>query len=103
MGCFICNGDHRDIDCPKRKALNAVQAKEDGEEPRMGAIRLLNALKGQGAAEAKPPSKELMYVDIQVNGKPTRALVDTGATHNFVSGEEARRLGLRLAKDSSMA
>lgn len=28
-------------------------------------------------------------------------MVDTGATHNFISGEEAKRLGLQLAKDTS--
>ncbi|KAL4199179.1 hypothetical protein AMTRI_Chr03g49890 [Amborella trichopoda] len=29
------------------------------------------------------------------------AMVDTGATHNFISGDEAKRLGLHLEKDSS--
>ena len=28
-------------------------------------------------------------------------LVNTGASHNFISGEEAARLGLRVEKDSS--
>ena len=42
-----------------------------------------------------------MYVDVSINGKPTRAMVDTGATHNFISDREAKRLGLKLVKDSS--
>ncbi|RVW98487.1 hypothetical protein CK203_026802 [Vitis vinifera] len=34
-----------------------------------------------------------------VNGKATKALVDTGATHNFVSEDEARRLELQASKE----
>uniref|UniRef100_A0A5K0XDL7 Aspartic peptidase DDI1-type domain-containing protein n=1 Tax=Nymphaea colorata TaxID=210225 RepID=A0A5K0XDL7_9MAGN len=37
-----------------------------------------------------------MYIEILVNGKPTMAMIDTDATHNFVSVVKARRLGLTL-------
>ena len=43
---------------------------------------------------------ELLYVDIHINWKPARAMVDTGATHNLISVEEVKRLGLQLVKDS---
>jgi predicted aspartyl protease len=33
-----------------------------------------------------------MYVDLIVNGKPIRAMVDTGASHNYVSEAEATNL-----------
>ncbi|RVW44493.1 Retrovirus-related Pol polyprotein from transposon 17.6 [Vitis vinifera] len=46
-----------------------------------------------------PQSKGLMYVEALVNGKATKALVDTGATHNFVSEDEARRLELQASKE----
>ena len=42
-----------------------------------------------------------MFVDIKLNGKPLRALVDTGATHNFVAGTKVERLGLSLEKETS--
>nr|CAD1837714.1 unnamed protein product [Ananas comosus var. bracteatus] len=103
--------------CPQRKSLNAVQTKEpesDEEEEAaetgsiwMGALRLLNALKGQVGEREKTPlpkeskHSELMYVDIKLNGKTTRAMVDTGATHNFITTGEAERLGLTLSKDGS--
>nr|CAD1838443.1 unnamed protein product [Ananas comosus var. bracteatus] len=102
--------------CPQRKSLNAVQTKEpesdEKEEAaetgsiRMGALRLLNALKGQVGEKKTPLPKEskhneLMYVDIKLNGKTTRAMVDTGATHNFIATGEAERLGLTLSKDGS--
>ncbi|KAK2979824.1 hypothetical protein RJ640_010715 [Escallonia rubra] len=52
-----------------------------------------------------PPKKKndvqgkcLMYVDIKVNGKAIKAMVDTGATHNYISSTEVERLGLTLEK-----
>ncbi|KAK3020048.1 hypothetical protein RJ639_003361 [Escallonia herrerae] len=44
------------------------------------------------------PGKGLMYVDIKVNGTAIRAMVDTGATHNYISSTEVERLGLTLEK-----
>ncbi|KAK2978565.1 hypothetical protein RJ640_006684 [Escallonia rubra] len=44
------------------------------------------------------PGKGLMYVDIKVNGKAIRAMVDTRATHNYISSTEVERLGLTLEK-----
>ncbi|KAK3012846.1 hypothetical protein RJ639_010346 [Escallonia herrerae] len=44
------------------------------------------------------PGKGLMYVDIKVNGKAIRAMMDTGATHNYISSTEVERLGLTLEK-----
>ena len=41
-----------------------------------------------------------MFVDATLNGKPMkRMMIDTSATHNFVSKVEAKRLGLKLKKD----
>ncbi|CAA0831753.1 Unknown protein [Striga hermonthica] len=58
----------------------------------MGSLQVLNALKAR--PECTKNSKGLKYVEAQVNGKPTKALVDTGASHNFITKEEAIRLGL---------
>ncbi|KAK2977449.1 hypothetical protein RJ640_028610 [Escallonia rubra] len=44
------------------------------------------------------PGKGLMYVDIKVNGKAIKAMVDTRATHNYISSTEVERLGLTLEK-----
>ena len=42
-----------------------------------------------------------MYVELLTGGQKIVALVDSGATHNFVSTKEAARLGLKLAKDDN--
>ncbi|RVW33005.1 hypothetical protein CK203_107568 [Vitis vinifera] len=84
-------------DCPKRKALNAmIEEKEQEGDAKMGSLQLLNALKAKPMPKT-PQSKGLMYVEALVNGKATKALVDTGATHNFVSEDKARRLELQAS------
>ncbi|KAF3434274.1 hypothetical protein FNV43_RR25377 [Rhamnella rubrinervis] len=39
-----------------------------------------------------------MYVAAHINNKDAQAMVDTGASHNFIKREEAMRLGLKLEK-----
>ncbi|XP_028062320.1 uncharacterized protein LOC114265704 [Camellia sinensis] len=51
--------------------------------------------------KSKSSNKGLMFVDVKLNGKPLCALIDTGATRNFVAGTEVERLGLSLDKDGS--
>ncbi|XP_070029677.1 uncharacterized protein [Nicotiana sylvestris] len=46
-------------------------------------------------------SLSAMYVDLTINNKPARAMVDTGATHNFVTETAAKRLELKLAPTNS--
>ncbi|KAL0433642.1 UNVERIFIED_CONTAM: hypothetical protein Slati_2698500 [Sesamum latifolium] len=51
--------------------------------------------------EAKPrnPRKNgLMFVDMKIHGKPIRAMIDTGATHNYLASAEVERHGLMLEK-----
>ena len=42
-----------------------------------------------------------MYVDVGINGKEVRAMVDTGASHNFVADRIIEKLGLDLSKLNS--
>ncbi|KAK0604828.1 hypothetical protein LWI29_019873 [Acer saccharum] len=40
-----------------------------------------------------------MFVKATIRGKQVRAMLDTGATHNFISVYEAKRLGIRITND----
>ncbi len=97
--CFLCNGPHWARECPKRQALSALIQEKETEEAHVGSLQLLNAIHSKPTVKTHG-DQGLMFVEMCVNGKPTRALVDTGATHNFVSVEEAKRLGLKPTKET---
>ena len=53
------------------------------------------------SAEKVSPQKGLMYVKVHVNGIEVLAMLDTGATNNFVADGVARKLGLQVVRNSS--
>ncbi|KAG9450477.1 hypothetical protein H6P81_010442 [Aristolochia fimbriata] len=108
ISCFICDGEHMAKDCPKKKMLNALvnesdKAAQHGEEARMGSMMMLNAVHSQAKQNTTSSgrSRRELFVDIHVQGGSAKAMVDTGATHNFMAEEEAKRLRLRWEKDGS--
>ncbi|CAN6570108.1 unnamed protein product [Malus baccata var. baccata] len=89
--------------CPQKKALKAMAFKEDKAEESndasMGCIRLLNAIQTTLPQPKAQVGGGSLFVDVKTGDKTTRVLVDTGATHNFMTSEEATRLGLRVTKE----
>ncbi|XP_071688951.1 uncharacterized protein [Rutidosis leptorrhynchoides] len=67
----------------------------------MGSMQILNAINAK-VEVPKVMAKGLQFVEVYVRGNRVRALVDTGATHNFVSTEEAKRLGIKEIKEGGM-
>ena len=92
-------------DCPKKKAFNAMFSeigKKQLEAPpadvaNMGCLQLFNALNAK-PIPSKVQDKSLMDVEATINGKRAQALIDTGASHNFIKVDEAKRLGLKVEK-----
>uniref|UniRef100_A0A803L203 Reverse transcriptase/retrotransposon-derived protein RNase H-like domain-containing protein n=1 Tax=Chenopodium quinoa TaxID=63459 RepID=A0A803L203_CHEQI len=68
--------------------------KEDEEVPiRVNPLSLFNVVR----ATTTDPYGGLLYVDVRVNGHDIKAMVDTGATHNFVSEGAVKKLDLPLS------
>uniref|UniRef100_A0A3Q7I7Z1 Reverse transcriptase domain-containing protein n=1 Tax=Solanum lycopersicum TaxID=4081 RepID=A0A3Q7I7Z1_SOLLC len=56
------------------------------------------------ALAAKPAGvrpRESLFVDAKLNGKDVRIMVDTGATHNFVTEQKAKKLGLNYVASNT--
>nr|KAJ0196925.1 hypothetical protein LSAT_V11C700357830 [Lactuca sativa] len=49
--------------------------------------------------ENKTKRGRLMFLETRVNGGYTKALVDTGASHNFLAKDEAKKLGIKYTKN----
>lgn len=74
------------------QALEEARAKAASPTLREDEIEHVRPMRNKGDG--------LMYIDLKVNGKPIRAMVDTGATHNYLSSSEVERLGLVLEKST---
>lgn len=99
-GCFICNGPHWARECPKREKLATLvtEGDSDSDPPsRINPLQLLGTLRTVKGNSPLP----LLYVHAVVNGREIDAMVDTGATHNFVSELAIARLGLSVVKHTS--
>nr|GEZ86405.1 Gag-Asp_proteas domain-containing protein [Tanacetum cinerariifolium] len=101
-GCFICDGPHRAHDCPKRASLYGLSphGDEDASDGQsMGSIRILNAINAKTDVP-KVIGKGLQYVKETINSVMVYALVNSGATHNFVGDDEAKWLRINATKES---
>ncbi|KAK3020534.1 hypothetical protein RJ639_046223 [Escallonia herrerae] len=102
-------------DCPhkgkmiaflKKHKCNKGDSFSNDGEARMGALQMVNAfvpkLKEEAAKEKKSKKRwGLLYATVDVVGKTQEELVDTGATHNFMSLRAAEWLRLKPTKDGS--
>lgn len=81
----------------KEPALKQV-TRDKPDLAQMGQT-LLGAVMGK---EPRLKQKGSLFVDAKLNGQPVRIMVDTGATHNFVTEAKARSLGLTFSPSSSL-
>ncbi|KAA0064190.1 uncharacterized protein E6C27_scaffold548G001290 [Cucumis melo var. makuwa] len=120
LSCYICGKPHMARECPNKVDFHAFQASliadsddksnraedeadlvDGGEKTRIGAIKYMSSLQKKSGERHVPTKGGLMYVDTWINQKQTKStMVDSGATHNFITEAEARRLGLRWERDS---
>uniref|UniRef100_A0A803N1K7 Ty3 transposon capsid-like protein domain-containing protein n=1 Tax=Chenopodium quinoa TaxID=63459 RepID=A0A803N1K7_CHEQI len=111
-GCYLCGGPHWARDCPGRQKLSAIIAsggESSGDDAQTGSLRLFSSVRATPKAEESTkvvqvstlprPKGSLMFVDTLVNGRASKALVDCGASHNFITEKEAMKLGIKYTKE----
>ncbi|XP_070008731.1 uncharacterized protein [Nicotiana sylvestris] len=106
-GCWTCGGPHLAKNCPNRERVNALLATEnnrDGEGQEVAAalvnpLQLLNviSLVNSTSNETNPHSL-LIHIEMRIGDKSVIAMVDTGATHTFVSANLVHKYGLKVTK-----
>ncbi|KAA0063885.1 uncharacterized protein E6C27_scaffold616G00090 [Cucumis melo var. makuwa] len=120
LSCYICGKPHMARECPNKVDFHAFQASliadsddksnraedeadrvDGGEKTRIGAIKYMSSLQKKSGERHVPTKGSLMYVDTWINQRQTKStMVDSGATHNYITEAEAKRLGLRWERDS---
>ncbi|GFS38830.1 hypothetical protein Acr_00g0059690 [Actinidia rufa] len=78
-----------------------IDFKEGGTPPRgsQGGIVAIAQCNPSQCGQDQGVKKGRMYVEAKVRGFNTRALINTGASHNFIEVKEAKRLGLQLKEE----
>lgn len=97
MSCFICNGPHYAKYCLKVEKLSIlIIVKDNGDfdldvPSRMNPLQLLNVIHTNALIQ-----KEIMYVQVLVNGVWLKVMMDSEVAHNFMASKETVKLGLEL-------
>ena len=101
--CFTCKGPHLMRNCPKMGKLAALIERECGAEKEgpgtVGSLQLLGALQSVFTKPTVSPSRDLMYVQCEINGKSVIMMIDTGASENLITKACAERLGIPVQQD----
>ncbi|GMI78279.1 hypothetical protein HRI_001497200 [Hibiscus trionum] len=94
--CYQCKGPHTVKECPNR----VKPSKGDDKPEYSEALKLVSMLLSSAKASKNRKHKGLMYVDINVAGQKRSALVDTRASHLFVSKKAADEIGLKVEEST---
>uniref|UniRef100_A0A803N8Q2 Uncharacterized protein n=1 Tax=Chenopodium quinoa TaxID=63459 RepID=A0A803N8Q2_CHEQI len=86
MGAMVMN---EDAQLANMRLLNTSRVEDDDLKGRASPTSSTTNIKQGGS---------LMIINGEVNEVPTRLLVDTGASHNFLAKEEAKALGVKFTK-----
>lgn len=98
LKCWLCEGPHTVKNCPSKPKVAAIaQSDDEGNDASVGMMQILSASATTEAVSKRDPERnKLEYVRMKVGGTNVLTMVDSGASHNFMSEDTARRIGLKF-------
>ena len=114
-GCFECGGPHLASECPRRKSPKVMVAQanvrdldEGWDNNNYEPLDILDEMEDglmevtTGAAKVKPlcfavgvSHIDHLYLAAKMNGHACNAMIDSGATHNFITPACVTKFGLK--------
>lgn len=88
----------RDYDTISHRVASQVQLPETSGQAKRKLKQDRKKKPARLERPVTPQKKGLMYVDVRINGKEICALVDIGATYNYLANTDVDRLGLVVEK-----
>lgn len=98
LRCWLCEGPHTVKNYPsKSKVVVVAQSDDEGNDASVGMMHILSAFATTEAVSMRDLERnKLEYVRMKVGGTNVLTMADSGASHNFMSEDTARRIGLKF-------
>ena len=113
-GCFASGGPHVAFECPRRKSTKVMAPQDkarnldEGLDNKYEPLDILDEVDDRvievmvGATKVKPlcftvgvPHIDHLYLVAKINGHACNTMIDSGATHNFITLECVTEFGLK--------
>lgn len=96
--CWIFVEPHMVKNFPSRPKVAAIaQSNAKKEEPSVGMMQIFGVATATEVVSRRDPERNsLEYVRMKIGGMEVLTMVDSGAAHNFMSEDVARRIGLKF-------
>eukprot|EP00253_Pinus_taeda_P010563 PITA_10563 len=97
LKCWLCAGPHVVKNCPSKPKVAVVAQSDEDDNASVGMMQILGASATTEVTSRRDPERNrLEYVQMKVGEAEVITMVDSRASHNFMSEDTARRLGLKF-------
>eukprot|EP00253_Pinus_taeda_P030661 PITA_30661 len=97
LKCWLCAGPHVVKNCPSKPKVAAAAQSDEDDNDSVGMMQILGASATTEVTSRRDPERNrLEYVQMKIGDVDVLTMVDSGASHNFMSEDTTRRLGLKF-------